>query len=127
MDALSSWLVPRSVPLYVRTIISLSIVVASVVLFKSSAVEFFRKRNNQLLLTIVITYAACMIGFSGTSGYLDAERYLTVIVPPCMLLVFSFVQEVRSKNDVKAKIFLACFILWTIYPLSRTFYHLLEV
>ncbi len=126
-DALTSWVIPKSIPLYLRTLIAVLLMSVIAFIYKSVLPGFLKKRINQLLMTVALSYMICFIGFSGASGYLDAERYLTVVLPLCMLLLFSFAHEVHATGGIHATIFLVALMMWIIYPVSRTVYHLFRV
>jgi hypothetical protein len=50
---------------------------------------------------------------------------LSILLPVCMLFLFSFCQEISLAPYLKRAIFYTCVSLWVLYPLSRTIYHFL--
>ena len=123
VDALSAWLLPRFIPLYFRLMLSGILILSTALFFRKPLTEFYQKEKNQLLITLVAVYLVSFITLFGALEYLDGERYLSILLPVCMLLLFSFCQEISSAYYLKRKIFWVCLGAWLLYPLTRTIYH----
>lgn len=126
-DALSSWVLPRVIPVWIRILLIVVTLTVILLTFRVTWMEFIRKKEHQVLLTIASLYAGTLIAATGCSGYEDAERYLNVVLPLCMVLIFSFSKAILLQGGGRSKFFLALLVVWSIYPLGRTIYHLFEV
>lgn len=123
VDAISSWAFPRVIPLNVRIVLTVSAIVIICLAFKDSVHAFFNKRVNQTILVIVLVYFACFIVPIGVPDYHEGERYLSVMIPLTLIIIFSFWSEINFINHLKQKLFLMLMVVWSLYPLGRTVYH----
>jgi hypothetical protein len=100
----------------------------SVSIFSFSFAAFFlrseirNRRHLQLLVLVIVTYVVGLL----TLGRIDPhemDRLLSVITPLLYLFLFAgfdhFLRSVKQRSIVQALTIAA--ILWTLYPLSRSF------
>lgn len=125
LDAVTSWVLPLRLPILFRA--SMVIVLLFAVLYFSWTKIFLvsRQRQNVLLLSLALTYAAILIFFRGVSEYEDAERYLTVLFPFWIAFGASVVLALVtvSSKRVQILIFAVCG-LWFLYIFLRMVHYL---
>jgi hypothetical protein len=125
-DALTSWFIPRIVPIVYRVVIIIFVILYLIFFHRSSVISYFKKSPIQLTWILLTTYFFCHIAFFGVPDYHEAERYLSVMLPLMMIAFFSFWSDAYNNSSyVKRKIILTGLIIWSLYPITRTISHFL--
>jgi hypothetical protein len=126
-DALTSWFIPRVIPVLFRLVIIIFFILYLVLFHAPSVASYFKKRPIQLMLILLITYFFCHIAFFGAPDYHEAERYLSVMLPLMMITFFSLWSDAydNASSSLKRKIILTGLIIWSLYPVTRTISHFL--
>lgn len=124
LDVLSSWLFPRFVPIHMRWLL-IMLILAIIALFYNSIIKAYLGREKiRVLSFFILGYVLCFLILFGVPDYHTGERFLSVILPLCMLFLFSFGQEVYLEKSSKRKLALLISLsLWCLYPLSRMISH----
>ena len=125
VEAITSWFLPMKIPLFLRALLVILMIATTVYLNLAATRNFLAKKKNQLMLVVSFSYMICLIGFSGASGYMDAERYLNVVLPLWMILLASFAFEIHASKGTCSALFLVALTVWLMYPIGRTISHLL--
>jgi hypothetical protein len=123
-DAVSAWFLPRNINLIVRLCILILMAVVPFIYLKQKLLEFFAQRSVRIVLVLVATYFLFFILFLGAAELSEADRYLSPMLPLIMLLLVTVIQFVSFQICKKVKYVIVPLILWILYPIGRTFYHL---
>lgn len=124
-DALTSWIVPRFVPLYWRIVIAVTGIVIIVILYKKEVWVLFRERKTHVLFSLFSGYLLCIVLLTGAPEYMEAERLLSVMLPLLVLILFSLLNEVSNSGNEKRKLFYSVVSLWGLYLCMRSVSHFL--
>jgi hypothetical protein len=91
------------------------------ILIIAGAVGFFLKDDikTRLMSVMIITYMACLVVIFPIAPS-DSDRFVTVIIPFFMILVFRAIEIVLAKQTSARRIVLMIVVVcWLAYPLSR--------
>ena len=118
LNVLSSWWMPLTIPLIVRGPGWLALMIALVGsgMYRRIRLSQFTK----ILSIICFVYIICL-QFTERVDYHETTRYLTVIFPLAMLVIFSVIELVFRHLSVNiAQTFKWLLLFWMFYPMSRT-------
>lgn len=125
VEVITSWILPRQIPLFLRSTIVLGMLVLAVYYFRKKIFVVFNRSQNLVLLSIAGIYSVILMSFSGASGYEDAERYLNVVYPLWIVLGISVCTEGLASRSKNQRILIGAIGgLWLLYPFLRTVHHL---
>jgi hypothetical protein len=123
-DVVTAWFMPRNVPIPARVFILFICVALALYYFKNKLVQFFWWPESKTALIMTVVYFLFFLLFLGASEYVEAERYLSVVMPLGLLLLISTVNFIYLQLG-RRKYLVIIFIVWMGYPISRLVYHLL--
>ena len=95
-------------------------------MFHQDVSPLFRASGFRFLFVVVSCYFICQIVPFGAPDFHEAERYLSVMVPLVFLLMVMLLDRVRSGESPYSSYVRISFLMWCIYPVLRTCYHLVE-
>lgn len=126
-DALTSWFIPRVIPVQYRLVIIIFFILYLMLFHAPSVASYFKKMPIRLTWILLITYFFCHVAFFGMPDYHEAERYLSVMLPLTLIAFFSFWSDAynNTSSPVKRKIILMSLFTWSLYPVIRTISHFL--
>lgn len=124
LDVITSWLIPKSVPLEIRIILLVGTILSLLILLRRNLAGCTRWQNNRIPLIIFSVYFLVFIVVFGTPDYHEAERFLSVMIPLFMLIMAQLIQWLIRLYPSRKRVFLALFVCWTAYPVTRTVFHL---
>lgn len=126
-DAVTTWFLPRLIPLALRIVICVVVIAAFAFRFQSALWRWVQVRQHLLLLSLAGVYTVIFVSFSGATGYEDAERYLNVVFPLWALLITALIKTIFQGVSVPVRITIVIILsVWSVYPISRTLHYLLD-
>jgi hypothetical protein len=127
IDALTSWFVPRLVPLWLRVLLLIATVLMFFVFRFRRSMSYMRESNAGIIWLVCITYITCYVVFFGVPEYFEAERYLSVVLPLIIIACFhlAFSGTNKQDNPVNDRLIAVIAGVWCLYPILRTVNHLL--
>jgi hypothetical protein len=125
IDVLTSWLLPRYLSWPWRTVIILGIAAGLVIIFRPTVVQWSENKKYRPIQILLISYLTIVFILLGVPEYIEAERYLSVMLPVFNIMMLSFVNEVVAERGWKSALLLIGVIAWSLYPLTRTIFHVL--
>jgi hypothetical protein len=125
VDVLTAWILPRNISLVIRVCLSISMAILLGRLFYGAISNVASSHGSRVVLRIFLVYTSMLVLFIGTADYHDAERFLSPVLPLFLLLIVLMVQKAYATPGVQGKFMFVFFLIWWVYPISRTVFHLL--
>jgi hypothetical protein len=123
-DVLSSWIFPRFIPLSIRLLLNAIFFFGLGILFKDHLVQLVKTKATQVVLILFSSYLMTFLVFFGTPEYMEAERFLSVVLPLFLMLIFNLGQQIYNHGTLTQRwIFSSGLLLWLLYPIARTLSH----
>jgi hypothetical protein len=124
-DVITSWIVPRFMPLLWRIILISSVIIIIGVVYAKEVQDVFYQQKARVVLMLFLVYLCCITVLTGVPEYMEAERYLSVMLPLLVLILFSFCNTIKNSGTGKRKLFYSGISLWVLYTFTRSVSHFL--
>jgi hypothetical protein len=124
-DVLTAWVLPPIIPISIRIVVVLLFATSIVFNYKPYVLQLWQKPATKPLIVVVVIYLLFLILFIGSPDRSEAQRFISIILPVCNLLLFSFVNAIYSAPDLSRKLFYTTLTVWMVYPVVQTLSNLL--
>ncbi len=125
-DVLSSWIFPRAIPLTLRLLLNGILFLLAGSLLRANVSTLLKNHLLRVLIVIFGSYLAFFLLLFGTPEYMEAERFISVLIPLFILILYKFIQEVLANSSrLVQRTVVVLLLFWTLYSITRTLSHLL--